>query len=436
MKPIPYDQWKRWTDAFHGWRDGRAGIPAKLPKPAPAGPVTTPHREALIRQARDSFAYEHLEYRRLVAGPHRRIMAERARLEAAQATLTWTKLAFDKQSRALTEQETRRRRLGEEQQPETVIVQRRRKEHHKLLAGAQAAVTRAEADLTAIEGDLAQAEQEAKQHHEAAVIRVERIHEYIHRRLAVYQRALVRAHSDGAWANAALSVRAPEIPGWALPDAYLPDNVPQPPEPPEPEPVEPVEPVEPAISIIELQHGVTRFGSDKRVDPEGEIGYVTLDAPIAAPWHFTVVKMDGLLHLRTRGYGHGPYIGGEAVGKAVLEPGDFFDFADRRYTMLDADRLEDAPLGRCELIAAGLSATSGCTARLSGMSFVQREKTLLAVLGPSEAPARVRSLKHCSGSFPYSPADCSSAACPWPPTQSRSESNSALCRRKPSCTNR
>jgi ABC transport system ATP-binding/permease protein len=258
-----------------------------------------------------------------------------------------------------------------------------------LLARAQAAVTRAEADLTAIEGDLAQAEQEAKQHHEAAVIRVERIHEYIHRRLAVYRRALVRAHPDGAWANAALSVRAPEIPGWALPDAYLPDNtVPQPPKPPETGPPERGEtpPPEPSVRIIELQHEVTRFGSDKPVDPEREIGYETLDAPIAAPWHFTVVKMDGLLHLRTRGYGHGPYIAGEVVGgTAVLEPGDFFDFADRRYTMLDADRLEDAPLGKCELIAAGLSATSGSKPRLSGMSFVQREKTLLAVLGPSGA---------------------------------------------------
>jgi ABC transport system ATP-binding/permease protein len=386
MRPIRYDQWKRWTDAFHGWRDGRAGIPARLAKPVPAGPVTTPHREALIRQAQDAFTYEHLEYHRLVAGPHRRIMAERARLKASQATLTWAKLAFDMESRALTEQETRRRRLGEEHHPETVIVRRRRKEHHKLLARAQAAVTRAEADLAAMEADLAQAMEEAKQHHEAAVIRVERIHEHIHRRLAVYRRALVRAHPEGAWANAVLSVRAPEIPGWALPDAYLPDTVPQSPESPgPPEPPEPPEPVEPPVRIIELQQEVTRFGSDKRVDPEGEIGYVTLDAPVAAPWHFTVVKMDGLLHLQTRGYGHGPYIGGEAVGTAVLEPGGFFDFADRRYTMLDADRLEDAPLGKCDLIAAGVSATSGSKPRLSEMSFVQREKTLLAVLGPSGA---------------------------------------------------
>ena len=386
MRPIRYGQWTRWTDAFHGWRDGHAEIPAKLPKPAPAGPATTPHREALIRQAQDAFAYEHLEYLRLVAGPHRRIMAERARLEVAQAALTWAQLAFDMEARALTEQETERRRLGEEHHPETVIVQRRRKEHQKLLARAQDPVTRAEADLTAIEGDLAQAEQEAKQHHEAAVIRVERIHEYFHRRLAVYRRALVRAHPDGAWANAALSVRAPEIPGWALPDAYLPDTVPQPPKPPETGPPKlETPPPEPTVRIIELQHEVTRFGSDKPVDPQGEIGYETLDATIAAPWHFTVVKMDGLLHLRTRGYGHGPYIGGEVVGTAVLEPGDFFDFADRRYTMLDADRLEDAPLGRCELIADRLSATSGSKPRLSDMSFIQREKTLLAVLGPSGA---------------------------------------------------
>jgi ABC-type multidrug transport system ATPase subunit len=371
-------------DAFQGWRDGRAGIPAKHSETAPIGPATTPHREALIRQAQDAFGYEHLAYRRLVAEPHRRIMAERARLDAARSALSWARSAYDMESGNLTPEDTRRRRLGEEHHPEAVIVERRRRDHHKVRARAQAAVTRAQTDVMAIEASVAEAAQEAEQHHKAAVIRVERIHEYVHRRLAVYRRALIRAHPDGAWANAALSVSAPEIPGWALPDAYLPDSVPPPVPPPVDEPAPaPDEP--PALRVIELVHEVTRFGSDEQVDPDGKIGYVTLDAPVAAPWHFTVVKKDDLLQLQTRGYGHGPYIDGEVYSAADLTAGDFFDFADHRYTMMDESHLEDALLTECDLVAADLLAKSESKVRLSHMSFVQREKTLLAVLGPSGA---------------------------------------------------
>lgn len=393
MRPIRYGQWKCWTDAYHGWRDGRAEIPRRLPKGAAVGPATTPHREALIRLAQDSFAYEHLEYRRLVAEPHRQIMAERARREAAGSALTWARSAFDLESGELTEPETRRRRLGEDHHPDTVIAQRRRKEHRKLLARAGAAVTRAQAELTASEANLEQAMQDARQHHEAAVNRVEWIHEHIHRRLAVYRRALVRVHPDGAWVNSVLSARAPEIPSWALPDAYLPEGVPQPSVvPPEEPEITVIEPDERPAAIIDLLHDVTRFGSGKHADGSDDqeqadtgVGYYIIDHPVAAPWHFTIVKADQWLELRTRGFGHGPYIGGEVVGTAILQPGDYFDFAGRRYTMRDIGHLEDAPLGKCDLVVDDLFAKSGKKVRLSGMSFVQRENTLLAVLGPSGA---------------------------------------------------
>jgi ABC transport system ATP-binding/permease protein len=392
MTPIRYGQWKRWADSFHGWRDGRAGIPGRGARIAGAGPATTGHREALIRQARDAFGYEHLEYRRLVAEPHRRIMAEEARLEGTRTALDWAKKALTTEREALTGAETRRRRLGEELHPETVIIQRRQKDHQKLLARAREYVTRAQSEVTATEADLDQAVEEARQLHQAAALRVVRIHEHVHRRLACYRRALVRAHPDGAWVNSALSVRAPEVPGWALPDAYLPETAPAPialdliADPP-PEPENPAE-------IIELLHNETRFGSadhggpddPESADPDADgTGYVTLRTPLAAAWHFTVVKAVDRLQLKTKGHSHGPYIGGEAVGTAILEPGDSFDFADRRYTMLDVGRLEDAPLGACQLIAADLFAKSESKTRLSRMSFVQRKDTLLAVLGPSGA---------------------------------------------------
>ena len=386
VKPIRYGQWKRWTDAYHGWRDGRAEIPTRSPKLSSPGSATTPHREALIRLAQDAFANEHLQYQRQVADAHRRIMAGQAQLEAATESLTWAQLAMDMESRPLSDQEVRRRRLGEEHHRESVVIQRRRKDQSKLVVRARTAVTRAQAEMAEVKAGLAEATQEAEQHHRAAAVRVRRIHEHIHHRLAVYRRSLVRAHPDGGWVNSVLGTLAPEIPGWALPAAYLPKNVPQsasaqPVSEPEPSPSD--EPL--PGRIITLRRDFTRFGSEKGEDTS-RVAYEILATPVAAPWHFTIVKKAEELELRTRGYGHGPYIDGNPVtGVATLSPGDFFDFAESRYTMLDVDKLEVVSLGHANVVAAELIAKSKSKVRLSHMSFVQREKTVLAILGPSGA---------------------------------------------------
>ncbi|MGH3277502.1 MAG: ATP-binding cassette domain-containing protein [Streptosporangiaceae bacterium] len=381
LKPIRYSQWSRWADSYHGWRDGRSGIPKEPPSP---GPVTTPHREALIRLAQDAFAREHLEYLKLVAEPHRKIMAERARLEGAQAALASAKLEFGRVPEDLTEGEARRRRLGESRHSDSVVIRRRRKEYRDLRAGARTMVARAESEVIGIEADRASALEEARQHHSAAAIRVERIHQYIHRRLAVHRRALIRFHPDGAWANLALSMVAPEIPGWVLPDAYTPRNVPPLPPPPESK-VDGVQPpAPPAGETIELTNAVTWFGSPEGAEAaqRSGVGFVKLASPLAAERHFTIRKLAEDLELRTHGHKHGPYLGGNA---AVLKHGDYFDFVESRYTVQDRDHLRRELLGPRSIVAYGLSATTGPKPRLTRMSFVQRENTLLAILGPSGA---------------------------------------------------
>jgi ABC transport system ATP-binding/permease protein len=391
LRPIRYGQWQRWLDAYHGWRDGRSRIPGR---PKAPGSVTTPHREALIRLAQDAFAREHLEYRKLVAEPHRRIEAERTRLRAAQSALTRARSVFGIESMDLTEPEAKRRRFGEEHRPETVIVQRRHREHDKLRARAQSTVTSAESAAAAIEADLAWAEQEAKQQHEAAVLRVERIHEYIHRRLAVYRRALIRSHPDGAWANWALSVQTPEIPTWALPDAYLPEGVPpltrRFPPPSEPKARRsreregdgtdddteqtPIEPIRLGDRMV--------FGSEPESSP-GEPFHPITDA---APRHFILVREGDRIRLHDFGHGNGPYINGALVKDAWLEPEEYFDFFNYRYQVsADGSCLEVYPLFPAALIVYGLGAKTRDKDRLKKMSFVQREKNMLAILGPSGA---------------------------------------------------
>ena len=384
MKPVRYGQLRRLADGYHGWRDGRKSIPARSPLVPSPGPLTTPHREVLIRLAQDAFAQEYLVHQRLSAETTRRIAAGRARLAAAREGLTWASSAEDMESRELSAAQATRRRLGEERHPPQVIVQRRLREQQRLIAQARAQVARARAEVAEIEAELADDMQEARQQHQVAVVRVQRIHEYTHRRLAVYRRSLIRAHPDGSWANSALSPKEPLVPGWALPDAYLPDDVPAPAVVPEVTFQEPP-PAEPPVRVIELRKPVTRFGSQPEPE-DGDVAWEKLTSPLAAPWHFTVVKKDDHLELRARNYDHRPYVGGKPVsGTAVLTPGDYFDFAEDRYTMLDRHRLQLAPIGRPSLVAGDLRAVSKSKVRLSGMSFVQEDRTLLAILGPSGA---------------------------------------------------
>ena len=388
MKPIRYGQWRRLSDAYHGWRDGHARIPARAPRVPTAGPVTTPHRDALIRLARDAFAQEHLDYQRLVAQAHRRIMAGQVRLAAARESLTWASSVLDLEAQPLASEQVTRRRLGEEQHAETVIVQRRHRERDKDIARARAGVVRAQAHVAEVEAELAADVQEAAQHHQAAAVRVQRIHEHVHRRLAVYRRSLVRAHPEGAWANSVLSPKTPEVPGWALPDAYLPDSASVPSEllpSAEEDVAPPPEEEQPEFKIIHLLRDETWFGSQEPPKND-QIGFEKLTSPLAAPHHFTIVKKEGLLELRTIKHDHGPYIGGNPVrGTARLVPGDYFDFAESRYTMRDVDQLSKAPIGKPNLVAADLYAKSQSKTRLRHMSFVQMEQTLLAILGPSGA---------------------------------------------------
>lgn len=396
MRRITYWPWTRWADAYQGRRDGLAEVPGRSLRLPAAGPATTPHREVLIRQARDAFGYEHLAYQAEAAGTHRDILAARVRKGHASDRLGWAQAELDEESRPLGPHEETRRRLGEERHPQTVILTRRRREQRRLVARAGRERASAAGELAEAEAELERLTEQARQQHKAAVTRVERIHDHVHRRLAVYRRALVRAHPEGAWVNAVLSPLTPEKPGWALPGAYLPDAVePPPPPPPSADAGTAGEPP-PTLAnseIITLRRPENRFGSRRRDDTDRIAFYQLTGGHVTAPWHFTIMREASRLLLVPQGYAHGPYRDGEQVsGTVALRAGDYFDFGDRRYTVQeDIAALHAARLGKSDLIAVDLWAISKSRGkapdktRLSDMSFVQRERTVLAVLGPSGA---------------------------------------------------
>ncbi|WP_155346152.1 ATP-binding cassette domain-containing protein [Acrocarpospora pleiomorpha] len=60
MPTIGYGPFARMSDWYQGWRDGRAGIPARPPQGAPLRPVSTGHMDMLVHRAQDAFHHEHL----------------------------------------------------------------------------------------------------------------------------------------------------------------------------------------------------------------------------------------------------------------------------------------------------------------------------------------------------------------------------------------
>ncbi len=389
MKPIRYPVGARFADWYHGWRDGRSGIPDRK---TATGHITTPHREMLIRLALDVFEHERLRYEQARGDAPERIVGAMARLDQLYAHRTEAERHLAEVSRPLSAEQELWRRIGDLDRGERVVIQRRRTEHRRRIGAARLTLNSIIAEIGRVEAELAAATETDRQALRAASTRVVRFHEYIHRRLDCYLRSLIRAHPDGAWVGTYLTVPS-FLPGWITPD--VPETPPVPPPstaPTEPEDGNDGEEEPRPVRVIPLNDPETAFGS-------AQVPPYRIDAPGTAPLHFMLTREGAdRLRLRDFGHGHGPYRFGQQVRSDLLEPGDHFDFADSRYYVRDGcTELEEFPLGPVNLIVSGLEATSpgpqtgwlsrrtAAKVRLYGMTFVQRERTLLAVLGRSGA---------------------------------------------------
>jgi ABC transport system ATP-binding/permease protein len=391
VKPIRYPVGARFADWYHGLRDGRSGIPDRK---TATGHITTPHREMLIRLAQDVFEHERFRFEQARGDAPERVVGATARLDQLYAHRTEAERHLTEVGRPLSAEEELWRRIGDLDRSERVVIQRRRTEHRRRIATARLTLDSIIAEIGRIEAELAAATETDRHTRRAASTRVLRFHEYIHRRLDCYLRSLIRAHPDGAWVGTYLIVPS-FLPGWIT--LEVPESLP----PPPPTPTPPGEKFDEEdedgskpVRIIALNDPETAFGSAQQDPPNVRIG-----APGTAPLHFTLTREGAdRLRLRDFGHGHGPYRFGQQVKSDLLGPDDYFDFADRRYYVMDGcTELQEFPLGPVNLIVSGLEATSPgpraswlsrrtvAKVRLYGMTFVQREKTLLAVLGRSGA---------------------------------------------------
>src|SRR6185437_6220024 len=95
---------------YHGLRDGWAGIPDRN---TTATYITTPHRESLIRLAKEVFEHERLDYEEARGDAPRRIAAATAQLDQLDAHRSVVERQLTEASRPLTAEEETWRRIGD-----------------------------------------------------------------------------------------------------------------------------------------------------------------------------------------------------------------------------------------------------------------------------------------------------------------------------------
>lgn len=351
---------------WHGTRDGRLGIPTP-------GARSTPHREVLIRGAHEAFERERVEHEALSTVDREELARLRTfrvhvvgRLARAESELSRAEVLPSEA--ALTA-----RRPGEERRGLAVVRMRRGREHLKSVAEADLAVRSAQADLDRLDAEIAAVEDRVERHLTVAAARCRRIHRLTHRQIAVYLRALVRAHPRGSSALSGIDRLDPGLPEWIDPERMRPES--PDPAPPQPTP----EPRGPDVRRFPLR---PRTVIGRHEDCE-----VRIDGYQVAEKHAVVERRGDRWELRDLGHSDGTFQGGKRVRRTPLAALSVFDIADHRF-QISKDELElvVTPLGKCDLVVHDLSAvTKNASPRLTKMSLVQRERTVLAVLGPSGA---------------------------------------------------
>ncbi|HKS48253.1 MAG TPA: ATP-binding cassette domain-containing protein [Amycolatopsis sp.] len=368
MTPLRYGPFERLADWWHGWRDGRAGIP----RPA-RGPLSTPHRDVLVTRAREAFEREWIEREAGWAGDQQRLAASVTELAQAERELARAEAELAELPPRPTGEELTRRRLGEAQRPERIVRLRRFREHAGRRAQLKREVRAARARVDEVEQEVAAIRDLLERHALVALARVRRLHEYTHLRLASYRRRLVRGHRYGPLVNQAMDMLDPRFPEWAretgdeagpVPDSETAQPLPEPP-------------------------GETYPISDRLVigADEGKADVVIEGYDVGAE-HAVVERKGGRLLLRDLGHGSGTFQGGVPVSHTHLVPGDVFDISDYRFQVgADGLTLVKTRLGTCDLVVCDLSASARIkdqvVPRLTRMSFTQRAGTVLAIVGPS-----------------------------------------------------
>lgn len=351
---------------WHGTRDGRLGIPNP-------GARSTPHREVLIRGAHEAFERERIEHEALSTVDCEELVRLRTFRAHVLERIARASAELDHVGVPPSEMALTARRPGEERRGAAVIRMRRGREHLKALDAAQGAVRSAKADLDRLDAEIAAVADRVERALVVAAARVRRLHRLTHQQIAVYLRALVRAHPKGSAALAGINRLDPGLPEWINPERVRPEA------PESARPQRAPEPQGPDVRQYPLR--------DKTFIGHHEDCEVRIHGYYVAEKHAVVERRNDRWELRDLGHSDGTFQGGRPVRRTTLTALSVFDIGDHRFQVSrDEQELLVTPLGKCDLVVHDLSAASDHgKPRLIDMSLVQRERTVLAVLGPSGA---------------------------------------------------
>lgn len=369
MSTTRYDSVTRFADWWHGWRDGRHGVPLRR-----RGRTTTPHRDVLIRSARDAFEHERLGFEAARAALMQAAAAAEARLDGAQERLLVAEGELAMVPARPDARDLTRRRLGEDRRPDVVVAHRRAREHDRRRQQLMRARDAAAAERDRHAAELAAALEAVERERTAAAARVRRVHENSHRRLATYRRRLVRSHPEGDKIDWELDGAVPHVPAWVEADELDPPPI-----------LAPAPDGDPPARIVRIGP-VTTLGSADTAD-------VQLNGVLVAPDHATLRREGEGFTLEDRGRGGGTFVVGRQIRRVGLHVGETFVIGNHELTIASSTELAIRPVPPPSLVAWELSSVlpkqrkgePTPKRRLDRMSFVQHEGTVLAILGPSGA---------------------------------------------------
>jgi hypothetical protein len=209
---LPFGDWLNlW---YAGWRDGRLNLPAWYTDGE--FPPITPQLVAIANQAQAWFEIERVTLVRAERDAARRRSEVEERVSALSRQLE--RLTQPGAAPApLTERDLEARRVGEDERDVDVatVRKRRQREYDESRAAYDRRLEQIREALDAAQAQLDSLPDELNQRRQHALARVTELRHLAGQRAAIYCRALVRRHAQGAALASVWRRWLPELPSWA-----------------------------------------------------------------------------------------------------------------------------------------------------------------------------------------------------------------------------
>ncbi|MDQ3154221.1 MAG: hypothetical protein M3R63_21720 [Actinomycetota bacterium] len=207
--PTRYGPFARLADWWHATRDGKAGLPA-----IDIGPPLTPTIEAHSQTYQDRCYHE----QQIMIVRTAELCEREARINARIAEAEQAALLVEKRLEAYPEKPTvgelEERRSGESTTDIAMVRLRRSREHAARRSPLVTEAVGLRTELQTLRVDLEWTRQGILTCRTLCAVRIHRLHAHTMRRLACYQRRLVRVHSEGARLAPLLAPHYPQLAGW------------------------------------------------------------------------------------------------------------------------------------------------------------------------------------------------------------------------------